>query len=326
MRKIASILICLIVLFSCKEDEQSQYVLDDVSKIDMSFNIERFDKAFGSATIHDIPKLRDAFPFMFSNRYNDAFYVQQLNDTLSQQLHSETLKTFPDLKSEKQELKQLFQYLKHYNSYFKTPRVITAISEVDYRNKVFVTDTIVLISLDTYLGENHFFYQGLQKYIAANLKPEQLVVDVATKYAEQTVFQARRKTLLDEMVYHGKLLAFKDRVIPFKTNAEKISYTEAELDWAKVNEDAIWRYFVERELLFSTDNKLPNQFINPAPFSKFYLEEIDTDSPGRIGRFIGWQIVKSYLKNNNVSFEQMLKADAETLFNASKYKPEPYEP
>ena len=62
----------------------------------------------------------------------------------------------------------------------------------------------------------------------------------------------------------------------------------------------------------------------PAPFSKFYLEEIDKEAPDRIGQFIGWRIVSSYMENNSVSLQQMLLTDAETIFNTSKYKPKKY--
>jgi uncharacterized protein YjaZ len=65
---------------------------------------------------------------------------------------------------------------------------------------------------------------------------------------------------------------------------------------------------------------LQNRFINLAPFSKFYLE-IDNESPGRIGTWIGWQIVRSFMTNNEVSLQQMLKMDAKELFDKSKYKP-----
>jgi uncharacterized protein YjaZ len=65
---------------------------------------------------------------------------------------------------------------------------------------------------------------------------------------------------------------------------------------------------------------LANRFINPAPFSKFYLE-IDNESPGRVGAWIGWQIVRSYMKNNEVSLKQLLVMDATEIFNNSKYKP-----
>jgi uncharacterized protein YjaZ len=82
----------------------------------------------------------------------------------------------------------------------------------------------------------------------------------------------------------------------------------------------MWRYFLEDQLLYSTDSKLANRFINPAPFSKFYLE-IDNESPGRVGAWIGWQIVRSYMKNNEVSLKQLLVMDATEIFNNSKYKP-----
>ncbi len=110
-------------------------------------------------------------------------------------------------------------------------------------------------------------------------------------------------------------------VIPFKTDAEKIGYTQDQLDWAAANETEIWRYFVEKELLFSTDSKLPNRFINPAPFSKFYLEEIDTESPGQIGRYMGWQIVRAYMAHNEVSLKDMLQKEPTEIFNNSNFKP-----
>ncbi len=97
-------------------------------------------------------------------------------------------------------------------------------------------------------------------------------------------------------------------------------YTEDQLIWAKDNEAEIWTYFIEKELLFSTDSKLDNRFINMAPFSKFYLE-LDNDSPGGIGCYIGHQIVASYMKNNDVSLQELLSKSAEEIYNNSKYKP-----
>ena len=122
------------------------------------------------------------------------------------------------------------------------------------------------------------------------------------------------------MIYFGKLLYFKDAVLPNKTDTEKIGYTQLELDWSRANESEIWRNFVENELLYSTNAKLPGRFINPAPFSKFYLE-LDNESPGRIGQYIGWQIVRAYMKNNDVSLSKMLITNADDIFKQSKFKP-----
>ena len=65
---------------------------------------------------------------------------------------------------------------------------------------------------------------------------------------------------------------------------------------------------------------LVNQFINDAPFSRFYLE-IDNESSEMIGKYIGWQIVKSYMNNNDISLMQLLKKSPSDIYNNSKYKP-----
>ena len=319
MKQFLHLLLIMLCFASCKNDDT---VNPEIAKIDIRVNIERFDQIFARTNISELPKIKKAFPFMFSKRYDDVYWEERMNDSLQQMLQSATKEVFQDMSAEENEVALLFKHLKYYYPAFKTPRVITATSRVDYRNKVYVTDTIVLVSLDTYLGAKHEYYEGMQTYIKANLKPEQLVVDLASKYAEQRIYQPRRSSLLDEMIYFGKALYFKDIMIPFKTDAQKIGYTDAQYDWAKVNEENIWRYFVERELLYSTNVKLPNQFINPAPFSKFYLEEIDNDSPGMIGRYMGWEIVKAYMSNNDVTLNELLKTDAETIFNASNYKPQ----
>lgn len=303
---------------SCEKDNK---VETEIAKIEIDFNVERFDVAFAKATPADLPQLKQAYPFMFPVKYKDSFWIAQMKDTLQRELHTETGKKFKNFQTEKLELKKLFQHLKYYFPTFKTPRVITATSNVDYRNKVIVTDTIALVSLDTYLGSDHYFYEGVQDYIKADLNKEQLVVDMADAYAKGFVFQSKRTRLLDEFIYAGKRLYFKDVIIPFKTDAEKIGYTQAQLDWAIANEEFIWRYFVDKELLFSTDSKLPNRFINPAPFSKFYLEQIDNESPDKIGQYIGWQIVRAYMQKNDVSLQQMLNEDVETIFNKAKFKP-----
>ena len=65
-------------------------------------------------------------------------------------------------------------------------------------------------------------------------------------------------------------------------------------------------------MLYSTDASLPGRFISDAPFSKFYLE-LDNESPGRLGQYIGWQIVKSYMNNNDVQMKDMLQKEAKEI-------------
>ena len=87
-----------------------------------------------------------------------------------------------------------------------------------------------------------------------------------------------------------------------------------------MHEEQIWMYFIEKNLLFDTNSKLSQRFIDNAPFSKFYTAE-DKATPGRIGVWLGWQIVTSYMQHNDVSLQELLKKDSEEIFNKSKYKP-----
>lgn len=306
------------IVISCKKDNKLE---KEIANIGIKVDIERFDKLFSNASPNDLNALKMAYPFMFSNTYSDTFWIDKMNDTLQKELFFEVEKTFPNMDGTKQEMESLFNHLKYYFPQFKTPRIITTTSDVDYRNKVIVTDTIVIVSLDTYLGSDHEFYQGIQQYIVADMNKEQIVVDMADAYAKKYMRRPQGKTLLDEMIYHGKLLYFKDVIIPFKTEAERISYTQKQLDWALVNEHYMWRYFVERELLYSTDSKLPARFIIDAPFSKFYLEDIDTESPDKIGQYIGWQIVRAYMNQNEVPLITLFDTSTEEIFNKSKFKP-----
>lgn len=309
----------VVVLFftACKMDNRLE---NEISKIDMSVDVERFDVDFAHATPQDLPKLKTRYPFLFSKQIPDSIWNNRLQDTLQKELSSEVEQEFQSFGDIHDDLVSLFQHLKYYDKTFKAPRVITVTSDVDYRNKTIVTDTIVLISLDTYLGAEHRFYDGIPRFISQDMKRSQIVCDLAAAYSENYIYQEKPKTLLDDMIYYGKELYFKDQMIPFKSDAEKIGYTEQQLEWAEENESQIWRYFIERELLFSTDNSLASRFIADAPFSKFYLE-LDSESPGRIGQFIGWQIVRSYMKHNDVDFRDMLHKNAEEIFNKSKFKP-----
>jgi len=305
------------LLWSCDDTSKLE---KEIANIPIDIEIERFDQLFVKSNPENLQKLKNAYPFMFSARYSDSIWLKRMTDTLQQQMALEIDKTFQSMDNTEDEIIQLYQHLNYYFPELKAPRIITVNSDVEYRTKVIVTDTIALVSLDTYLGEDHEYYGSIQKYIRQNLNKNQIVPDLSNEYAKRYTYQSKRKTLLDEMVYYGKLLYFKDMVIPFKSDSEKIGYTDEQLQWAILNESEIWRYFVDRELLFSTDSKLPARFINPAPFSKFQLE-LDAESPGRLGQYIGWQIVRAYMNKNDASFKEMLSTDAETIFNQSKFKP-----
>ncbi|WP_339699386.1 gliding motility lipoprotein GldB [uncultured Marixanthomonas sp.] len=311
-------LLFVVILFAACDSKSKKE--KEIEAISMDVKTVRFDKEFAAASVQDIPKLKKQYPQFFPKQFADSIWAQRIQDTLQQQLDAEVAKKFPDNSEIEEQLIPLFQHIQYYFPEFTAPTVFTVTSDVDYNNKVIVTDTMLVVALDTYLGSDHHFYEGIQQYISKDLKSSQLAPDVASVYARQLVSKPQKRDLLAQMIFFGKELYLKDLWLPNIPDSEKIGYTEAELQWAQENEEYMWRYFVEKELLYSTNPKLPARFINKAPFSKFYLE-IDNESPGMIGRYLGWQIVRAYMKNNSVDLRKMLQEQPETIYNNSKYKP-----
>ena len=143
--------------------------------------------------------------------------------------------------------------------------------------------------------------------------------DIAEQFAINQVPKIEFYTFLDKIIYYGKILYYKDFTLDTEDRL-KIGYSKDKMKWATENEYFVWTYFVEKNILFSPDNNLINRFINDAPFSRFYLE-IDNESSEKIGKYIGWQIVKSYMNNNYVSLTELLKTSPSNIYNKSKYKP-----
>ena len=316
-RRFIILVILGVILVACNEDSKLEA---EISKIEANFIVERFDKAYQEASSADLPQLKSAYPFLFSKHVPDSVWVQRINDPLQDELLTEVAKAYPDFAQVKSDIAGLFQHLKYYDKTFSLPRVVTLTNDVDYRNKTIVTDSLLLIALDNFLGEDHEFYQNIPRYLVQNMNSRQIVPKLAENYAKKYAFQTSRKTLLDEMIYSGKLLYFKDKMIPFISDAEKMGYTEQQLKWAEANESPIWSHFVENEMLYSTDSELPGRFIADAPFSKFYLQ-LDNESPGRLGQYIGWQIVRAYAEKTDEDVLQIMQKEPEDIFTIAKFKP-----
>ena len=307
----------LIIVFSCERESALQ---KEIQAVPMEVKVERFDQAFMKTKAEHLPYLKMPYPFLFPKQTPDSVFLKRTQDPIQKLIKASVDSVFVNFESTELALRSLYKHIKYYNPSLKKPRLITVYSDVDYRNKVIVTDSIVLIGIDNYLGSTHEFYVGFYSYIKKNMKKDQIVMDLADTYAARWINSPRRNTFLEELIYQGKKLYLKDLWIPSAEDYIKIGYTEDELQWAEANEFYIWQYFVENELLYSTEPKLLKRFINPGPFSRFNLE-LDSESPGSIGRYIGWKIIRSYVKNNNTSLLQMLQMDAQSIFNKAKFKP-----
>ncbi|KAB1156702.1 gliding motility lipoprotein GldB [Flavobacterium luteum] len=305
-----------IVLFSC--DKKSK-VEKEIENIPLEIKINRFDKAFFETKPKDLQKLKAQYPIFFPEGNGDSIWIEKMQNPLWKELYTEVEKKYSDFSSQTTEIESLFKHIKYYFPETKTPKVFTVISEMDYHNKVIYLNDMLVISLELYLGKEHKFYE-FPEYLKQNFESNQMLPDIVDAYSVSKIPLPSDETFLAQMIYSGKKLYIKDVLLPNYSDANKIGYKEEQITWCQENEGYMWRYFIEKKLLYDTDQKLIPRFINPAPFSKFYLE-IDNESPGRVGSWIGWQIVRSFIENNEVSVQQVLQMDAKEIFEKSKYKP-----
>ena len=305
------------LMVGCKKDVK---IPEEISQIPIALEVDRFDQKFAKVDASELPELIAAYPYLFPEQYDEQFWHDKIQDTIQLELNSEVAQFFPDFNEETQELDNLFKHIKYYYPKTPLPKVVTITSDVAYRTPVILTDSLLIIGLDNYLGEDHHFYKGIQRFYTQNFRKEQIDVDVADAFVRALVRKQGSRRFIDEMIYHGKRLYMMEQLLTLEAKNEIIGYTPEQLDWAEANEVDIWTYFVENELLFDTDSKLLSRFINPAPFSKFYLE-FDNESPPRLGRYMGWQMVKAYMQRNTIPLQMLPGKSSDEIFKQANYKP-----
>lgn len=309
------IVFCLL-FWSCDQKSKVEKAIEETP---VTIKVERFDKIFFETSPKDLAKVKKQFPYFFSPQINDTVWLNKMQAPIWREVYSEVQKKYSNIERVQNDLETLYKHINYYFPETKQPKLITLISDMDYNSKAIYADSLVIISLELYLGKEHKFYQ-FPKYIKQNFEQSQIMPDIVTSFSTRKIASPTDKNFLSQMIYFGKQLYLKDVLLPESSDADKIGYTPEQILWCQENEGYIWRYFIERQMLFNDDQKLTNRFIDPSPFSKFYLE-IDNDSPGQVGSWIGWQMVRAFMANNDITVAQLMKTDAKEIFEKSKYKP-----
>ncbi|WP_461632759.1 gliding motility lipoprotein GldB [Labilibaculum euxinus] len=327
----ASILILLLgFLFSCNSDTKSP----DVSNIDLEVKIQRFEQElFAVKQESDLNKLRQQYPDvlqLYSNKViglgdsDDSDYMVYLNkfltDSTMNQVADSVAKKFPTLDKEEKELTNAFKYLKYYFPEKPVPNCYSQIS--GFNQSIVVAQNLIGISLDKYLGKDCAFYSylGTPMYARENMIPERIVQDVVLAYAlTEFPFTPLKDDLISNMIYQGKIRYFLQAMMPQKSEADVMKYSQNELEWCEENDELMWGYIIEQKHLFTSEYRTVIKYINDGPFTPGMPQE----SPSRTGIWIGWQIVKEYMaKHPEVTINQLMtKKDYAAILRESAYQP-----
>jgi hypothetical protein len=227
---------------------------------------------------------------------------------------------FGDFRQQKEEIEKAFSYVRHHIPGFPVPEIYTVVS--GFNESILMTDSALALSLDKFLGQRSIFYErvSLPRYMRKRTDPKLLPVEVVRNWV-YSEFENRDsiKNLSSEMIYHGKIMYLMDAAFPKYADNMKISFAPSDIIWAKKSEKHMWAFIIDKKLLFNTDPREIRKYVDDAPFVSTFGE----DSPGRIGAWIGWQIVRSYMKRNpSVSVEQLMRMhDHHQILIESGYSP-----
>lgn len=324
MKKTALILTLFSFLFfvySCKKEAESRWNIE-IKKTE-PVKITDISAQFYNEKI-PFQNFKNDFDFFLAPQVPDATYEKKRNDALEKRIYKNALSLNKITEIEKN-LESLFAHIKFYFPQFQNPKVYIFSSATELYDEpiLYVPDQkLLFIDISAFMGEKSEFYEGIDHYYRREMNPGNLIAKVSETIALDYVpATPDHNKFLDKMVNYGKALTLQDAFLPKTMDQYKISYTKDQQSWAISNEENIYNYFVENDLLFSDDNRLDERFLAKAPFSKFYTE-IDQKSSPRVGAFIGWQICRKYLeKHPEVTLQKFLHLPATEIFNQSNYKP-----
>ena len=303
--KLFTVIFYVFFIIGCSE-------IDNLSEIE----VVRFEKEFYSSKDDELGSLINKYPYLFPNQFSDSLWLNKKNDSIELELYNKSLQVFNNFDFNSKKLKTIFNKARDLKA-FKYPKIVSLINKGNFDDRIIYADSLLFISLNFYFGSD---YYDLPSYISSRMDKSYILNDIAYKISEKFVNKMEDRTLLSNMITHGKILYINKLINPSEEEWIIFNTTKEKLVWAIENEFEIWSYFVENELFFDTSIDLRSRFMLLSPYSKFNLD-IDKMSPGGIGRWLGYKIVNSYMNNTKITINELLNTNHYSIFKDSKYKP-----
>lgn len=328
------ILLAVCLLFNgCKEDKYKV----DTEKVTLDVRFRRLDrdvfrtpKATADVVLADV---RQKYPDFYREYFAgvtglgdpdqpefNVVLAGFLNDVYMNQLVDEVNKTYSQTEPQEKEITDAFKRYHTFVPEAAVPNVVFCITGLNYA--VVATDSVMAIGLDMFLGGNYEPYRALKfpDYILLrkdreHLVPETLQGWLLSEFPRSTA----HNSLIDYIVYHGKIMFLLDIMLPDYADDRLFGYTPEAVKFIEENEAQIWAYFIENKLLFTDDSREIAKYVQEAPFAAGMPREV----PGRIGYWVGRNLIRSYLESNpGVTVAQLMADnDYKVIFTQSKYKP-----
>lgn len=327
---------CIGWVILCGCGNKHQYIPKDIEPI--AVEMVRFDSAqlafAADSTEQGIKKLYEDYPIFMpfyvegvlgipsqDTAYLVDMYRQFLVDTTMgfAQTNALAQTTFASIQTLQEDINTAFSRLHYLFPDWEIPTVYLFVS--GFNSSIFYYDNMMGVGVDMYLGSDYPYYnQVVYDYQKQTMRPACIAGDVMSMYlAYHIAYNSRTNRLLDQMIFRGKQMFILSQLLPDHPAWEIIGYSQEQWEWCEYYEQAIWKRIMEKKDLFKTESAILTSYLNDAPFTA----EVTQDSPGRLGIWVGWQIVESFMRHNaDVDiYELLAENDAQKILEKSFYKP-----
>jgi hypothetical protein len=249
-----------------------------------------------------------------------------LRDSLYRTIYQDATKKFSSLDDAKKELTLGLQLTKHYFPKYNLPKkIITFVGPLDGVGTALTSDHSLAIGLQGYLGKDYDAYQNgyiaqtYPAYKSRRFEPQYIATNCIKNIIEELFpDKSNGRPLAERMIEQGRRLYVLDMLLPKTADSVKTGYTQSQLEQCFDNEKTIWAYFVQGNLLFEREPSIVSPYVTDGPKTP----ELSETSPGNIGTFSGWQIVKKWMDSHpKTSLEELMQTPTMTIFNDAGYKP-----
>lgn len=316
-----------LLFFACTDENALKI---DVSHVNVdSFSIKRYEKEMFSipndSFISATKKLQNEFPVFLEGNTNDTAAVLMLKsffqDPYMRELNALVQEKYPNLNALESQLLQAYKYFKHYFPELKTPQTYTYVSGLDAEFPVKYAIDNLIIGIDMYLGSEAKPYKisGFPVFRSHWMREDRIVCDCMEEIASGLLPEYNASgTLLDDMIYRGKILYFTQATIPEIQDSLLLKYNSIQIDYCNKYEAKVWSLIIESNFLFDKNPNVKGKFMKDGPYSTFLAKE----SPARMGYYIGWRIVSEYMKNSGSSIKELFNNnDSQQILKESKFRP-----
>jgi hypothetical protein len=330
-RYLLPFIVSIFFLGSCNSGNEDGCVFQpNVSKITLQFTTLQ-DSLVNITSKNELVKLLSRHPvvrdyiFRRADYPDDSVFVNELYARFTNPhfdtLNMEVKRVFGDLSLLKDDFEEAFANLKYYYPDAKLPRVQTVVSGL-VDNDMLVTDSLIVVSLDYFLGPGAKYRPKMYDYLLRKYDPNDIVPSCMLIYGISDRFnkiQQSDQTVLADMITYGKAFYFAKHMLPCEPDSVLIWYTPEEINGSRKNEDLIWARFIESQVLFSTSNKVKQDYLGERPVTI----QVGEKCPGRIGQWVGWRIVNKYSESHpDIKLPDLMRLnDAQEIFKESRYKP-----